>query len=109
MDKKYDMFTLFKEVQIKASGGAAMILNPVNMTVLQNDVAADKWVDLPAVTQVILSGMYNNDVYLLVVAMTGDFNSEEHTYGLVVRRASWQKLTDAAMASKEEEEEEDIY
>ena len=87
-----DMLTLSDDLRIKASGGDAMILNPVNMSVLQNDVVSDEWVNLPAGTQVVLSGMYNNDVYLLVVTEAGDFSSEQDTYGLVVRRASWQKM-----------------
>lgn len=94
-----DMFTLGEDVRLKASGGEAIILNPVNMEVLQNDVVADTWVILPVGAQIILTGMFNNDVYLITVSESGDFQSSENTYGLVVRRKSWQNILDVAAVS----------
>lgn len=94
-----DMITLGQDLRVKASGGDALILNPVTMEVLGNDVVSDEWVHLPTGAQLMLSGMYNNDVFLVVVSEEGDFSNSQATYGLILRRASWAKVQEVGAVS----------
>ena len=94
------LITLSDDVRIRAAGGPAMIINPVNMEVLDNDVVSDEWVELSAGTQIMLVGAFNKtDTWLCVVSEAGDFSDSELTFGLVVRRSSWDNLTKAGVVS----------
>jgi hypothetical protein len=92
-----DVYTLGQDIRVKASGGDAMIVNPSNMEVLSNDYATDSWLRLQAGQQLMLSGMYNNDVFLVVVESSEDFANTEGTFGIVLRKASWNKVLEASV------------
>lgn len=94
------MITLSEDVRVKAAGGPAMIVNPVNMEVLDNDVVSDEWLELSAGTQIMLVGSFQKtDTWLCVVSEAGDFSDSELTFGLVVRRAGWDSLARAGVVS----------
>ncbi|MHA2021607.1 MAG: hypothetical protein ACW96N_07825 [Candidatus Thorarchaeota archaeon] len=100
MSMMMPMITLSDDVRIRAAGGPAMILNPTNMEVLDNDVVSDEWVELSTGAQIMLVGAFNKtDTWLCVVSETGDFSDSAQTFGLVVRRTSWDKLTRAGVVS----------
>jgi hypothetical protein len=98
----FDVFTLTEPISVMASGGDAMILNPYTMEVLRNDVVADETVWLDTGTQFMLVGVSEKtDTWLIIVSETGDFTSPEGTYGLVLRRKSFENLTDVAVVGSE--------
>lgn len=99
-----DVFTLADDLEIIAAGGSAKILNPVTMEFLDNDVVADTKVELLAGTQLILVGVFETtDTWLLVVSEAGNFHSSEDTFGLVVRRKTWEKIERVAVGSEVED------
>lgn len=108
-----DVFTIAEDIEIIAAGGSAKILNPVTMELLDNDVVADTKVELLAGTQFMLVGVFETtDTWLLVVSEMGNFHESQDTFGLVVRRKTWEKLERIAVESEvgdapEEEPEED--
>jgi hypothetical protein len=96
-----DVFTIADDVEIIAAGGSAKILNPVTMEFLDNDVVADTKVELLAGTQLMLVGVFETtDTWLLVVSEAGNFHSSEDTFGLVVRRKTWEKIERLAVESE---------
>ena len=93
-----DVLTLTDSVRIKAAGGHAMILNPINMEVLDNDTVSDTWVVLQPGTQLMLVGSFaKTDTWLIVVTDGGNLGASGETYGLVCRRQGWDSITSVAV------------
>lgn len=98
----FDVFTISAPVTVTVAGGPAVIFNPVTMEVLDNDTVSDERIEFDAGTQFMLVGAFERtDTWLIVVAEGGDFSIQEQTYGLVLRRASYEKLQAAAVSGME--------
>lgn len=100
-----DIFTIAEPVQVVVSGGNAVILNPVTMTVMDNGAARDSEVVFEPGTQFMLVGSSDKgEVWLVLVSEAGDFYDEETTYGVVLRRGSFEKLQAAAILGASDED-----